>query len=230
MQLKMKVLLAAAICWTGSFALATPVTLPAGLQAGDQYRLVFVTSTEHDAISANIVDYNSLVSAVAAAVPELNALGTTWRAIGSTESTNARDNTGTNPFVSAGVPLYRLDGTKIADDNSDLWDANGIDANISTNELGAIEAKEVWSGTNLDGTTDFISPLGGAISIFGTTNSSPEFWLYAGGASSTDTLHAFYAMSDVLTAVPEPSAVALFALGLMGLAAGFLRRGKSSVI
>ena len=65
---------------TGS--LASPITVPTGLNPGDAYRLVFVTSTTLDATSSDIADYNAFVSGVANTVPELVALGTTWTAIG----------------------------------------------------------------------------------------------------------------------------------------------------
>ncbi len=85
-------------------ASAVPITVPTDLSPGDKYRLAFVTSTGRDTTSANIVDYNNFVTAHAAGVPELAALGTTWTAIGSTVAVDARDNTGTNPTVATGLP------------------------------------------------------------------------------------------------------------------------------
>jgi hypothetical protein len=96
----------ACVVGTATHARAVPITAPPGLDPGDQYRLAFVTSTLRDATSANIADYNAYVTTVANAVPELLALATTWTAIGSTASVDARDNTGTNPNVEAGVPIF----------------------------------------------------------------------------------------------------------------------------
>ena len=45
--------------------LAAPITLPTGLNPGDQYRLGFVSSTTRDATSQNIADYNDFVTATA---------------------------------------------------------------------------------------------------------------------------------------------------------------------
>jgi hypothetical protein len=39
-------------------SLATAITVPTGLNPGDQYRLIFVSSTTHDATSSSIGDYN----------------------------------------------------------------------------------------------------------------------------------------------------------------------------
>src|SRR5690242_18076131 len=91
---------------------AALITVPPSLSVGDQYRLVFVTSTARNATSTNIADYNTFVTNTANGVAELVSLGTTWKVIGSTSSVSARDNTGTNPS-STGVPIYRLDGTRI---------------------------------------------------------------------------------------------------------------------
>src|SRR5689334_807714 len=85
-----------------------PITVPAGLSRGDQYRLAFVTSTVRTGRSRDIADYNAFVTSAANSVPELVALGTTWRAVVSTNAstpqlsfiTDARDNTATNPDVS----------------------------------------------------------------------------------------------------------------------------------
>ena len=85
---------------------------------GDQYRLIFVTSQSRNAFANSIANYNSWVRGIANGVTELAALGTTWMAIGSTAAVDARDNTGTNPNVSTGVPIYLLDGsTKVVDNN-----------------------------------------------------------------------------------------------------------------
>jgi len=100
---------------------ASPITVPTSLSPGDSYRLAFVTSTTRDATSSDIGVYNTFVTGVANTVPELVALGTTWKPIGSIATVDARDNTGTNPGVSTGVPIFLLNDTKIADDNAELW-------------------------------------------------------------------------------------------------------------
>ncbi len=95
-------------------ASAVPITVPTDLNPGDQYRLAFVTSTITNPFSSDIETYNSYVTGRANTVPELVALGTTWKVIGSTAATDARDNTHTNPFLDrVGVPLYMLDDSRL---------------------------------------------------------------------------------------------------------------------
>ncbi|MFM7786866.1 MAG: PEP-CTERM sorting domain-containing protein, partial [Microcystis panniformis] len=89
---------------TASAAQAALVVVPPGLNPGDQYRLVFVTSGTRNATSSNINDYNTFVtnqvtgSALATQLTTAGFnLGTiTWKAIGSTSATSAKVNTGTD--------------------------------------------------------------------------------------------------------------------------------------
>ena len=113
---------------TAGAAQAALVVVPTGLAPGDQYRLVFVTDGTRDATSTNINDYNNFVTNQVTGSALANALSgagltTTWKAIGSTASVAARDNTGTNPS-STGVPIYLINGNKVANNNADLWDGS----------------------------------------------------------------------------------------------------------
>lgn len=207
--------LAILMVWGTALAQAAVVTVPAGLNPGDQYRLVFVTSASRDAMSSNIADYNTFVSNLALNVPELAALGTTWSAIGSTSSVNARDNTGTNPAVSSGVPIYRLDGDQVAVNNADLWDG-GLLAGIDVTELGATVGNTVvWTGTGVSGAAN--APLGSSNASNGTPPlvlPTPYLWITNYSPMASDELGLLYGMSGVLTVVPEPGSIVLGALGL----------------
>lgn len=55
---------------------AEPITVPLGLNSGDQYRLAFLTPTEIDS-GNSIAEYNSFVQSHADAVTELSDLGAT---------------------------------------------------------------------------------------------------------------------------------------------------------
>jgi hypothetical protein len=102
-------------------AAAVPITVPTSLNPGDEYRLAFVTSAERNGASSAIASYNAFVTSMANTQPALASLGTTWKAIGSTATVDARDNTGTNPVVDgAGVPIFLLNDTLLANDNFDL--------------------------------------------------------------------------------------------------------------
>jgi hypothetical protein len=122
-------------------------TVPSGLNPGDSYRLVFVTSTTRDASSSNIADYNTFVSGRAAAVPALAALPTTWTAIAATSAVDVRANTATDPVANAGtsVPIYQLGGLRVADGYTDLWDDSIANA-ISITETGTSVNVKVWTG------------------------------------------------------------------------------------
>lgn len=213
------ILTATAVTLANAAALAAPIYQPAGLGPGDAYRLVFVTSTSRDATSTDIASYNSFVTSVANSVPELAALGTTWSAVGSTSTVNARDNTQTNTSINgSGVPIYRLDGTLVANDYGDLWDG-GIQAAISTTELGDNVSGRVWTGTTSLGIAHSSAPLGGVLDVvYGNPQSAAGGWRTTTRDAPTFE-YRFYAMSGVLTAVPEPASLvsmSIFSLAVLG--------------
>lgn len=192
--------------------------VPMGLNPGDNYRLAFVTSTTRNATSNNIADYNAFVTGVANTVPELIALGTTWTAIGSTFTVDARDNTGTNPTSSPGVPIYLLNDTKLADNNADLWNGD-IDNPLEISEAGTALNVLVWTGTGPTGFASLGSWLGNNIARTGVSGLSNAIWINA-GVPSTASLMGMYAVSAVVTVVPVQGASWLFgsALALLGAA------------
>jgi PEP-CTERM motif len=208
-----------------------PITVPTSLSPGNQYRLVFVTSTRRTATSSDIAQYNSFVTAAANSVPELVALETTWKAIASTAPVDARDNTGTNPNVSVGVPIFNLADELLASDNADLWDGT-LNASVSYNETGARAppAEGVWTGTlsTGEGWGATNNELGGSTGAVGLAHETSAAWIVVlGGASTSHNLLPLYAMSGILVVVPEPSSIALASFGFMGLVAFGWRRVRS---
>jgi hypothetical protein len=196
---------------------AAPITVPTDLNLGDKYRLAFVTSTVRDATSSDIADYNDFVTAVATGVSELAALGTTWTAIGSTGAIDARDNTGTNPTVSTGVPIYLLNDTRIADDNADLWDG-AIPAVFTIFETGTWDGTiiRVWTGTQLTGIGEPSRTLGAAGVRSGSHDVVDSRWVFD-VLSDPSSNNRMYGLSGELTVVPEPSTLLLAACGAIGL-------------
>jgi len=229
---KILALLISGVFATTMASQAAVITMPSGLSHGDQYRIVFVTSTTIQATSSDISTYNAHVTAAAALNPDLAVIEgtveqtTTWTAIGSTDSVNARDNTSTTG-AGTGIGIYLLNDTAIATSYTDLWD--GTIANLfnvdEQGDSGPYANSQVWTGTNGDGSTGN-DPLGTATPEFGKTNlTGVNTWINRLSGSSwpnTDTYHLF-AISGILT-VPEPSSTAL--LGLGGLAL-MLRRKRS---
>src|SRR5262249_12580816 len=113
------------------------------------------------------------------------ALGTTWTAIGSTASVNARTNTSTDPSPpgSTGVPIFLLNDTKLVDNYDDLWDGS-IDVAFEVDESGTVRTfTSVWSGTNGSGRVPF--PWGNPP---GATTPATPSQLFVAGIQSFPTL------------------------------------------
>lgn len=209
-------------------ASAAIITVPPSLNPGDQYCLVFVTSTTRDATSTNIADYNTFVTNAANSVPQLVALPTIWKVIGSTSSLSARDNTGTNPNVSgAGVPFYILDGSLVASGNVDFWDGSHL-GGIHLTETGVnSENNTVFTGTSADGTSAGVVVLGSSINFSqaGGAFESNSNWIGSTTLPPVE-LHYLYGMSGLLTVVPEPGSMVMASLAAIGLVVSSLRQRR----
>ena len=135
---------------------------PAGLTSGNQFRLIFATSTTRDARSADINDYNTFVRTTAAAGhTDIQAHSDSFAVVGSTTSIHARDNTVTT-FTNddKGVPIYWLDGNKAADDYEDFYDGSWDDQVNYKNESGNARSlgqahTYPFTGTEHNGTEAF---------------------------------------------------------------------------
>ena len=213
-----------AVACLAAWAQGAIVTEPAGLSPGDEYRLVFPTSTEiagrlSGGGPANISGYNDHATSAATAVAELNALGTNWSAVVSTKTlgpttfVTAKANTGTDP-AAAGVPIYNLAGQLVATGNADLWDGS-IANPINVTELGTAPPdqpggnKLVWTGATSAGNASndwsLISPTGGWM-YYGQTGATDGTWVGKlgdspgwGANANTNSEMPIYAMSGILT-------------------------------
>jgi hypothetical protein len=107
----------------------------------DNEKLVFVTSTLHQANFGSLEDADAICQARAVAAD----LPGTFRAWLST-----RDVTAADRLTHAAVPYVRTDGTRIADGWDDLVDGT-LAASISIDEMGTARTGDVWTGTMLDG-------------------------------------------------------------------------------
>lgn len=196
--------------------------VPTGLNAGDTYHLVYVTSTTRNATSTDIGDYNTFVDDAMGAIDDASPYGDiVWKCIGSTATVDARDNMG---YAASSSPVYRLDDTKVADGSADLWDGT-IDAVIDVDENGtSVALGRVWTGTDDDGVAFGSRQLGTAEPVLGNTVSTVFAWTRWAYEPNTD-VYWQYGFSEELTvpAVPEPGTVVL---SLMGLAAGAVLRRR----
>jgi len=247
-----RLLAAAFVLGTATATQAAPVVTPLGLNPGDTYRLAFITSGYQRAEENDIAFYNQFVTDIANGEASLASLGTTWMAIGSTATVDARDNTNTNPGTEPNaIPIYLLDGaTLVSSDHRDIW-INGIGNPINIDETGnqIPESGEfsvddhAWTGTAADGTAAN-NPLGlhGGVldpftyepsrgDSFETQGFGDPTWLFSTKLDNVpvDTDLRFYALSDILTVasgtvtVSAPPALWVFSLALAGMAV-FRRR------
>jgi len=203
------------------------VTVPNDLNPGDEYRLAFVTDDTINNPTPWISYHNNFVSTQANQSTALADLGTTWHAIGSTPYANAHNNTGTTP--PGGVPIYRLDGSRVADNYDDLWDAS-IDNPISITQFGATVAVDVWTGSRRWGNAYTNYTLDGdGVAIIGQSQRQDLGWIEA-TSRLYGNWYSMYAMSGVLTStVPEPGGLSLALSGLLAIAVVFYRRRRAGL-
>ena len=192
--------------------------IPSGLGDGDKFRLLFLSSTSTDATSTDIADYNTFIQNHAeAGRMELDAYIGGFRAVGCTADVDARDNTGTNTDTDgAGVPIYWLDGSRVADDNTDFYDGDWADETNIKNESGTdhpitSQVSYPFTGCDHNGTEKFDGAnsraLGAAPVALGqpntaATNDGP---LSSVTNSANDTQRAMYGLSQVFeVAAPLP--------------------------
>jgi hypothetical protein len=211
----------------------------AGLNPGDHFRLAFVTEGLTTAASSDITDYNMFVTAEAERSLALTkglaaAFGFQWKAIASTLASDARIGTDTDPSTT-GVPIVKVDGTRIADDNTGLWSGFLKDP-LAINQFGQDQTANssfAWTGTSFAGnalvsSTDF---LGAQTPGYGEISSQIPDWIQSPKTNTqpldNSTPLPLYAISGVIrvpNAVPEPDCLVLFGLGVAGL--GWCRRRK----
>ncbi|MYB44430.1 MAG: fibronectin type III domain-containing protein, partial [Acidimicrobiia bacterium] len=162
---------------------------PSGLGVDDEFRLLIITSTQRDATSANIVDYNTHVTnAVAAGHDDIRAYSKDFRALASTEGVDARDNT---VSTGTGVDIYWLGGAKVADDYADFYDGSWIvGSNVARDEDGDTFATspQAWTGSGTDGTEYFSGTTSEALGSAGNvTYGQPGINAFrAGNANGTE--------------------------------------------
>ncbi|MDA1236798.1 MAG: PEP-CTERM sorting domain-containing protein [Acidobacteria bacterium] len=240
---------------------ASDPLVPSGLGVGDTFHLIFVTSTTRDGNDIEIGPYNTFVNTAANAVGStVGGVGATWYAIASTQGSpngTLRSDPGfiapvaaiDNAVVSAAV--YLPDGTKIADDSADMWDAT-IQNTINIDEFGQTvgNGTQVWTGSRATFAGQWGYPAEWPYGAGGNATTAGFHWNALGDRGpggyyrvgqvgltnsqwinvneSNASARAFYALSEELTIIPEPSALALAGLGFLGLT--FRRRRQTRIL
>ena len=130
--------------------------IPSGSGAGpgDRFRLIFLSSTSRNATSSNIADYNRFVQDRAAGGhADIRRYSAGFRAVASTESVDARDNTCS---TGTGVRIHWLNGSKVADNYGDFYDGGWDDEANPRRANGATQGpRNVWTGSSNNGTEAF---------------------------------------------------------------------------
>ncbi len=226
------------ICQGSASAGGVVIQTPVGLQGTDKFRIIFVTPGTIQATSSDIKTYNDFVNSQAAGATYEGAT-IHWSAIVSTDTVNARDNIG---LTNSGV--YMADGTKVATAANTvpggLWWGDPLLADPVKDLNGNTYSGSVWTGTCGIGTeyvtmalpdgsnTKILASWGagnstnftsGGISYanqveVGNIGGGGYSWVSTGFVTlNTSALHV-YAISDVLTVVPEPSTFMISGLGI----------------
>ena len=182
---------AALACVLALAALATPAfaqtsvpsdwsLTPTGLTTGDEFRLLFLSSTKRNGSASAIATYNTFIQGRAAAGhADIRDYSAGFRVVGCTAAVDATANTST---TGTGVPIYWLNGAKVADTYADFYDGSWDDEANDKNESGndgpdtSQTGNQPITGCGHDGTESFSGvasrSLGASSVRLGQPNSS----------------------------------------------------------
>ena len=214
---------------TGDIEVAADWALaPSGLSAGDEFRLIFITSQFRTATSTDIDDYNDWARQVvaehghAALLPYSGMVSV----IGSTTTVDARENTAmwdpalnsnaggyTDSSTSAsgaGTAVYWLaapSAQKVADNYFDFydasWDTGTNNSNHSTDESGGARTNIYWTGSSDAGVAVSGHALGESPVRYGHVNTSGNTPLNHGANAGSGSSLRLLAMSPVFKIDPS---------------------------
>ena len=97
---------------------------PTGLNTGDQFRLIFLSSTKRNATATAIADYNTFIQTRAAVGhTDIQSYSTGFRVVGCTiRRRRPRQHLHHLHHVRQASQIYWLNGTKVADTYADFYD------------------------------------------------------------------------------------------------------------
>ena len=171
---------------------------PAGLVAGDEFRLLFMGQNGLEATSTAIADYDAFVQEIITrrGHADIVAYAAHFKVLGSTATVNARTHTGT--AGTGGVPIHWLNGPRVADDYADFYDGSWSNRDAARLQDGVRISQNrrdqfLCTGTNDDGTT--AQPLGAnpcTATTFDTTTNT-----LSGKTLATSEKARYLVLSDV---------------------------------
>ena len=187
--------------------------IPAGINPGDSFRLLFVTSGTRDATSSEITDYNTFVQTQANAATGDNApiaaFNTEFRALASTTAEDARDNTATTTS-DQDAPIYWLNGENIADNYAGFYDGTWDSTVPTSQDGGTVSNRDIFTGSNNEGIEHIFNGLSRAVGqptvAFAGLNgtSSSNLFTRANAFAGQSQAGHFYALSPIITVAVSP--------------------------
>ena len=182
--------------------------IPSGLNAGDSFRLLIVTSTQQSAPFTGISSYDTVVQNDVSSNghADIRSHSGIFKTLGCTRTTDATTHTGTGSSDTA-APIYWLDGAKIADDYADLydgsWDSNAPKYPSGTDAPTSGSASQVFVGCQTTGVKHASRYLGASLVIVGYPGN-------AGFEIAPDTLFVartttrrYYGLSGIFRVAPS---------------------------
>jgi hypothetical protein len=218
----------AVLSLTSGSALAVELATPSGLNPGDKFRYIFLTSGTTTAASSDIATYDAFVTAQAGTTTYQGS-PVVWRAIGSTATVNARDHVG---GFSTNVPVYLVTGTKVAGNlgtgTGGLWSGTldaAVNYGIGGTQITA-DPLRTWTGSQDNGNVNPGFGLGSNSGVnFGSIDSTSGSWLFL-DAIGSNFEYRMVGISAELTVVPEPGTLVLGACAAAVLAFRVFRKRK----
>jgi hypothetical protein len=214
-----------ALLFLGISAAQADILPPSGLNPGEQFRLVFVSSQTRISDEASFGPLDQFIAGLAdaAGLGVYNGSPVGWHVLGSQSlpglSAIAR-------LPNSAVPIYDINGDLVANAAHDIWSGTLLHA-IDYTETAVISATLVWTATL---PTGHVPPSNQGLGDFGdevvgSSSASDGGWVDFGEAFNLNPAHSFYGFSDVITVaapVPEPNTMTLLVttatlLGLLAL-------------
>ena len=192
---------------------------PTALNTGDQFRLIFLSSTKRNADVTTISTYNTFVqNRAAAGHTAIRAYSAGFRVVGCTADVDARDNTSTTfTTEDKGVPIYWLNGAKVADEYEDFYDGDWDDEVNDKDESGtngldiSLNVNSPFTGCAHNGTEALDGSISqGFAAVGGTKIGRPNSTgsghgpLSSNAVGTTTNTRPMYGLSEVFQ-VAEPT-------------------------